>query len=504
MDFTFTPEQDEAAELAAKILGDRATNERMKAVEADGSRFDRDLWAELGSAGLLGLALPEEYDGAGLGLVELCRVLVEVGPHGRAGARWPPTARRRGCWPSTAATTQKQQWLPGAATGGQRAHRGGGRGARVRARAADDPAAADGDGYRLTGSKAIVPAGPYADAVPRAGRDAVRGRASSWSSPATPGVTVTAQTFSDGDAVARVDLDGVALGADRLVGPADGSVDRRAAPAAAAGRLRRAARHLRGRARADRVVRQDPRAVRPPDRHLPGGLAAAGRRLHRHPRAAAHALAGRLAARRGAAGRHRGRDRQAVGRRRRPPDRAHHRARARRRRDRPRRRGAPLLHLGQALRVPARRRHRAGAAHRADPRGRARLTWPDGRDRSAAPAGARRGRPRRPASTATAPGPGASTSPRPPPRRRRVIALADPDRPLHVGVLLGNTPEMLRVDGRGGAGRLRAGAGSTPPAAATALLADVRRSDCQLLLVNDEHAARCSTGSTSPASASST
>ncbi len=36
MDFTFTPEQDEAAALAAKILKDRATNDRMKAVEAGG------------------------------------------------------------------------------------------------------------------------------------------------------------------------------------------------------------------------------------------------------------------------------------------------------------------------------------------------------------------------------------------------------------------------------------------------------------------------------------
>ena len=26
-----------------------------------------------------------------------------------------------------------------------------------------------------------------------------------------------------------------------------------------------------------------------------------------------------------------------------------------------------------------------------------------------------------------------------------MIALADPDRPLHVGVLLGNTPDMLRA-----------------------------------------------------------
>ena len=65
MDFTFTPEQDEAAALAARILADRATNERMRTVEADGSRFDRTLWSELGAAGLLGVALPEEHDGAG-------------------------------------------------------------------------------------------------------------------------------------------------------------------------------------------------------------------------------------------------------------------------------------------------------------------------------------------------------------------------------------------------------------------------------------------------------
>ena len=57
MDFSFTPEQDEAAGLAAQILGDRATNDRQKTVEATGSRFDADLWRELGDAGLVSLAL---------------------------------------------------------------------------------------------------------------------------------------------------------------------------------------------------------------------------------------------------------------------------------------------------------------------------------------------------------------------------------------------------------------------------------------------------------------
>ena len=134
MDFTFTPEQDEAAALAARILTDRATNERMRAVEQRGDRFDTDLWAELGDAGLLGLALPEEHGGAGLGLVELCRVLVEVG---RTVAPVPlattgPAARLLA---ESGTDAQRQRWLPGAATGRLVRDRRRGRGEVLRPRA---------------------------------------------------------------------------------------------------------------------------------------------------------------------------------------------------------------------------------------------------------------------------------------------------------------------------------------------------------------------------------
>jgi alkylation response protein AidB-like acyl-CoA dehydrogenase len=40
--------------------------------------------------------------------------------------------------------------------------------------------------------------------------------------PGDPGVTVTSQTLSDGDTVARLDLEDVALGADRVLGASDG------------------------------------------------------------------------------------------------------------------------------------------------------------------------------------------------------------------------------------------------------------------------------------------
>jgi alkylation response protein AidB-like acyl-CoA dehydrogenase len=84
----------------------------------------------------------------------------------------------------------------------------------------------DAHGHRLTGSKAVVPAGPYADLflVPA---ETPSGVGVFLVEPADAGVTVVAQRFSDRDAVARLDLDGVVLGPDRLLGPADGSVDHR-------------------------------------------------------------------------------------------------------------------------------------------------------------------------------------------------------------------------------------------------------------------------------------
>lgn len=225
MDFRFTPEQDDAGELAASILKDRATNERMRAVEAEGDRFDRDLWAALGEAGLLGLALPEEYDGAGLGLVELARVLVEVG---RTVAPVPLAAHGPASRLIAEVGTPEQQstWLPGAASGAVVITAAV---AEERSWAPARPttvATPDGEGYRLTGSKAVVPAGPYADLflVPA---ETPTGVGVFLVEPGDAGVSVVAQRFSDRDAVARLDLDGATLGAERLLGAADGTADQR-------------------------------------------------------------------------------------------------------------------------------------------------------------------------------------------------------------------------------------------------------------------------------------
>ena len=62
MDFTLSEAQDELAGLARKILAERDTP-----------------WPDLAAAGVLAAGLPEALGGAGLGLLEQCSVLVEIG-----------------------------------------------------------------------------------------------------------------------------------------------------------------------------------------------------------------------------------------------------------------------------------------------------------------------------------------------------------------------------------------------------------------------------------------
>ena len=67
-----------------------------------------------------------------------------------------------------------------------------------------------------------------------------------------------------------------------------------------------------------------------------------------------------------------------------------------------------------------------------------------------------------------------------------MITLADPARPLHVGAVLTNSPAMLRAMAAAAlGGYVLCGINTTRRGAA--LLGDVRRSDCQILLVDSEH-----------------
>ncbi|WP_206191379.1 acyl-CoA dehydrogenase family protein, partial [Streptomyces niveiscabiei] len=83
MDFTFSEEQQAAAEAARGVFAGVAPDAVPSPAKTQGrpvaEGFDRELWAKLADADLLSLLLDEEYGGAGLDAVALCLVLREAG-----------------------------------------------------------------------------------------------------------------------------------------------------------------------------------------------------------------------------------------------------------------------------------------------------------------------------------------------------------------------------------------------------------------------------------------
>ncbi|OBH59413.1 acyl-CoA synthetase [Mycobacterium mantenii] len=71
-------------------------------------------------------------------------------------------------------------------------------------------------------------------------------------------------------------------------------------------------------------------------------------------------------------------------------------------------------------------------------------------------------------------------------RAAAMIAAADPHRPMHIGALLGNTPEMVsQMAAAGLGGYVLCGLNTTRRG--EALAADVRRADCQFVVTDAEH-----------------
>ncbi len=71
-------------------------------------------------------------------------------------------------------------------------------------------------------------------------------------------------------------------------------------------------------------------------------------------------------------------------------------------------------------------------------------------------------------------------------RAAALLAVADPERPMHIGALLGNTPEMVsQMAAAGLGGYVLCGLNTTRRG--EALAADVRRADCQFVVTDAEH-----------------
>ena len=154
MDFSYSDEQRALGDIAAQILTDVVTPERLTELERDGGAvFDREAWARLAEAGVLAAVVPEAHGGSGLTIGDLVGVFEAAG---KTVAPVPLVATLvLGALPLARFGSPEQQaaWLPGVADG-----------TVLLTAALEDPQVSAADG-RLSGEVVAVPYAQHADRI---------------------------------------------------------------------------------------------------------------------------------------------------------------------------------------------------------------------------------------------------------------------------------------------------------------------------------------------------
>ena len=79
MNFEFSADQIQLKDIARKFLEKEDSVKRARAVLEGKDSYDEELWKLIGEMGFTATSIPEEYDGLGLGYLELCVIAEELG-----------------------------------------------------------------------------------------------------------------------------------------------------------------------------------------------------------------------------------------------------------------------------------------------------------------------------------------------------------------------------------------------------------------------------------------
>ncbi|MEZ0094136.1 acyl-CoA dehydrogenase family protein [Streptacidiphilus sp. EB129] len=221
MDFTFTEEQQAAAEAARAAFADvppgGGTTSPALGVEPVAPDIDRELWQRLAKSDLPGIALAEEYGGSGLDPVAWCLVLreaarvlarvplLETGAAALAVQRYGSVEQRRRLLPEVAAG----RLLLGVAAHGRSGHEPADQAVLARA---------DGGGWTLHGSQTAVAYAQVMDRVLVPARTGDGATLLVLVDPKAAGVELRGQVSANGEAAAELVLDGARVDAAAQLG----------------------------------------------------------------------------------------------------------------------------------------------------------------------------------------------------------------------------------------------------------------------------------------------
>jgi alkylation response protein AidB-like acyl-CoA dehydrogenase len=223
LDLKFSAEQDMLRETVRALCASASPLSVVRELEDDPVGYSPELWKQLAHLDLIGLQLPEAYGGSGMSALESVVLYEEFGRSLAPSPHFVSSILSGGVLALAGGDDQKQEWLPRIVTGEavltpawlEPENGFGPKGVQVRA-------VADGDGFRITGTKRHVAFASSADrlvVVARTG-DAPEAVDLFLVDPTADGVSLTQQMTIASDTQYRVDLDRVRVTAADRIGPA--------------------------------------------------------------------------------------------------------------------------------------------------------------------------------------------------------------------------------------------------------------------------------------------
>src|SRR6187200_3060335 len=228
MALVLNEEQSMLRDSARGFISDKAPVSHLRQLRdaRDVSGFSRELWKAFAEMGFSGLLVPENFGGSGLGCVEAGIVMEEIGrtlmpsPF-LSSAVLAASALSRG-----GSDAQKAAHLPKIADGSLLAALAIDEGAKHRPLMTKLQAVRSGNGFRLSGDKALVVDGHIADLLIVAARSAGSagerdGLTLFLVDPKTKGVAVERTAMVDAHNAARIVFDHAEVDADGVLGEVD-------------------------------------------------------------------------------------------------------------------------------------------------------------------------------------------------------------------------------------------------------------------------------------------
>lgn len=226
MDFSFTEEQTLLRNMVQSFVQDNYDfDSRMKIVRSE-EGMSREIWGQFAELGLLAAPFSEEMGGLDGGPIETMVIMEELGRGLVVEPYLPTIVLCGGILSRHASDAQKEAHLPGI-IGGEDVWALAYAEPQSRFNPADvlTSAKADGDGYVLNGTKAVVAAAPWASKLIVSARISGDQRDSDGIGlfiveKSASGVSTQDYPTVDGNRASEVTLENVTVGADALIGGA--------------------------------------------------------------------------------------------------------------------------------------------------------------------------------------------------------------------------------------------------------------------------------------------